>query len=256
MIIDNQHINNGLAFTLQQTDRVSKSKAIFTKDTVNNISLTFHFSGLDCSLAFVDKPTAYEITFQFSFLYLDNYFSQHPENYYHQFDEYEEYNICCNTQMILHDILNCKLQGAFRNMFLESKALSLLLCFQKCNTASQTACTSCKFLTKPIEKERIHKAKEIILNRLNNPPTIPELSLQIGINQCYLKKGFKEIFGITVYDFVQEQRMLKAKLFLTTTDFSVSKVADEIGFSSVSNFSSAFKKHTGVFPSELQKTVA
>ena len=104
-----------------------------------------------------------------------------------------------------------------------------------------------------IEKAKILKAKKIILTRLNNPPTIPELSLQIGINQCYLKKGFKEVFGTTVYDFVQEQRMLKAKLLLSTNQFSVSEVADQIGFSSTSNFSSAFKKYVGVFPSELQQ---
>ncbi|MDQ6609353.1 MAG: helix-turn-helix transcriptional regulator, partial [Bacteroidota bacterium] len=145
----------------------------------------------------------------------------------------------------------CKLEGAFRNMFLESKALSLLLCFQKCNTTNQPDCGSCKFLANPIEKEKIIKAIEIILSRLNHPPTIPELSIQIGINQCYLKKGFKELFGTTVYDFVQEQRMLKAKMLLSTTALSVSQVADTIGFSSASNFSGAFKKYAGVFPSEL-----
>lgn len=154
--------------------------------------------------------------------------------------------------MILHDILNCKFPGVFRNMYLESKALALLLCFQKCHAANPIDCVSCKFLTKPVEREKILKAKEIILNTLNNPPTIPELSLQIGINQCYLKKGFKEIFGMTVYDFVQEQRMLKAKLLLKQNKYSVSQVADQIGFSSTSSFSNAFKKYAGVFPSELQ----
>jgi AraC-like DNA-binding protein len=255
-VIIDQHINNGLTFSLQQTDRASESKAIFTKDKDNNISLTFQYSGLNCSVTLADKPTSYELKFHFPFLYLDNYFSKHPENYYHQFSDNETQDICCNKQLILHEIINCKMQGAYRQMFLESKALGLLLCFQKCNTKPQNDCASCKFLVKPVEKEKIYKAKEIILSRLNNPLTIPELSLEVGINQCYLKKGFKEIFGITVYDFVQEQRMLKAKLLLTTTDFTVSQVADEIGFSSMSNFSSAFKKHTGVFPSELQKTVA
>lgn len=230
-------------------------KAIISKDNDNNISLTFYFSGLDCSLSFSEIPTGYEIQFIFPFLYLDNYFSQYPENYYHQFREYEEQDICCNTQMILHEIINCKRQGAYRQMFLESKALGLLLCFQKCNIRPQNDCASCKFLVKPIEKDKIFKAKEIILSRLNNPSTIPELSLEVGINQCYLKKGFKEVFGITVYDFVQEQRMLKAKLLLSSTDLTVSQIADQIGFSSLSNFSSSFKKHTGVFPSELQKNV-
>lgn len=254
MIID-QLINNGLTFSLTTTDKSVDNKAIIAKDTNNNITLTFNFSGLDCSIALSEKTTAYEIKFHFPVLYLDNYFSQHPENYYHQFADNEQHNLCFNKQMILHEIINCKMQGAYRQMFLESKALGLLLCFQKCNTKPQIDCATCKFLVKPLEKDKILKAKEILLSRLTNPPTIPQLSLDVGINQCYLKKGFKELFGITVYDFVQEQRMLKAKILLTTTHYTVSQVADEIGFSSMSNFSSAFKKHTGVFPSELQKTV-
>ena len=164
-----------------------------------------------------------------------------------------QHDLCPNTQMILHELINCKLLHPLRNMFLESKALSLLLCFQKCYSANENDCASCKFLTKPVEKEKILKAKYIILKQLATPPTIQELSVEIGINQCYLKRGFKEVFGTTIYDFIQEQRMLKAKMLLSTNSLSVSQVAEEIGFSSKSNFSTAFKKYTGIFPSELQK---
>jgi len=244
-----QKIKDGLHYTLR-TLFIKQDNNSFLKRHADSISLTCQFSGLDCNLTFTDTPISYDIEFVFHNDYLKK-FSPQQRFDFNQFPEHQQHDICCNTQMILHDIINCKLQGAFRNMFLESKALSLLLCFQKCCAVNQTDCASCKFLTKPIEKEKILKAREIILKRLNNPPTIPELSIQIGINQCYLKKGFKELFGSTVYDFVQEQRMLRAKLLLTTTDFTVSEVADKIGYSSASNFSSAFKKFTGVFPSEL-----
>lgn len=209
---------------------------------------------LSCVIAEADDTNlhqilAHELTFTFKHSFLKKFAVDFP---FHQFKEHREESLCCNTQMILHEIVNCKLEGVFKNMFLESKALELLICFQKCNIAIPEACLTCKFLTNKIEKDKIYKAREIILASLKNPPTIQELSLQIGINQCYLKKGFKEIFGTTVYDFVQEQRMLKAKMLLTTSAFSVSQVANEIGFSSQSNFSSAFKKFTGVLPSELQ----
>lgn len=242
-------IKDGLHYSITEFFS-KKNNNSFLKRHSGKIILTCEFSGLECNINFSDTPVSHNIEFIFHNNYLKTFSADFDLK---QFPDNMQHDICCNTQMILHDIINCKLKGAFRNMFLESKALSLLLCFQKCYTATQTDCASCKFLTKPIKKEKILKAKEIILNRLNNPPTIPELSLQIGINQCYLKKGFKELFGTTVYDFVQEQRMLKAKMLLTTTDFSVSQVADKIGFSSPSNFSSAFKKYAGVFPSELQQ---
>ncbi|MBI3232738.1 MAG: helix-turn-helix transcriptional regulator [Bacteroidetes bacterium] len=210
MIIDTL-LNNGLTFYFKALDKRVDSKAIFAKDNHNNISLTFFFTGLDCSFSLADKQNHYELKFYFPFQYLENYFSQQADNYFHQFSSYEETEICCSKQLILHEIINCKMQGAYKQMFLESKALGLLLCFQKCQTEPNNGFKSCKFLLNPVEKEKIYKAKAIILSRLNNPMTIPELSMEVCINQCYLKKGFKEIFGTTIYDFVQEQRMINLK---------------------------------------------
>ena len=108
-------------------------------------------------------------------------------------------------------------------------------------------------MNQPLEKEKIFQAREIILQNINQPPTIPELAKQIGINQCYLKKGFKEMFKSTVYEYVMEQRMLKAKMLLSLNTQTVSQIAEEVGYSNTSNFSNAFKKYTGLYPSELSK---
>lgn len=244
-----EKIKDGLRYSIKTTLMKRENNSFLTRSN-DGITLTCQYSGLDCNFHVFGHPVSHDIEFVFHIDYLKS-FSAQGDFDIHLFPDNLQHALCCNTQMILHEILTCKFSGAFRNMFLESKALSLLLCFQKCFAANPIDCGSCKFLTKPIEREKILTAKEIILNALNNPPTIPELSLQIGINQCYLKKGFKEIFGMTVYDFVQEQRMFKAKLLLKQNKYSVSQVAEQIGFSSTSNFSTAFKKYTGVFPSEL-----
>ena len=245
-----EQIKDGLKYSISKHFIKRENNSFLTKHS-DNIALTCQFAGLDCRIDFENSPISYDIEFVFHNEFLKSFsfdlsIDSFPEN--------QQHDICCNTQMILHDILNSKLKGAFKNIFLESKALSLLLCFQKCNSISQLDCSTCKFLTKAVEKEKIFKAKEIIMKHLNNPLTIPQIALSIGLNQCYLKKGFKEIYGMTVYDFIQEQRMLKAKLLLKENKFSVSQVAEQIGFSSISNFSSAFKKHTGVFPSELHQS--
>ena len=247
-----QKIKNGLFYSIR-THFLNRDNTSFLKRNVDNVTITCFFSELDCNLPVADQPVSHDVQFTFSHEYLESFLIIPGDFSIHKFPENQQHDLCCNTQMILHEIVNCKFEGIFKNMFLESKALSLLLCFQKCFASNQPDCASCKFLTKSTEKEKIIKAKEIILNNLSCPPTIPELSLQIGINQCYLKKGFKELFGTTVYDFIQEQRILKAKLLLSTTEFTISQVADQIGFSSAGNFSTAFKKFTGVFPSELQQ---
>lgn len=251
MILTEQ-IKSGLKFRLKR-NLFQQENDSWLKKTHDSISLTYIFSSPECNLNAGDTNSTHEIEFTFHNEFLKKFSSGEQEFSIAQFPENQQHDICSNTQMLLHEIISTTLYGPFRNMFLESKALALLLCFQKCNTVSAQDCASCKFLTKPVEKNKIIKAREIILASLNNPPTIQELSIAIGINQCYLKKGFKEIFGTTVYDYVQEQRMLKAKMLLHTNKYSVSQVAEKIGFSSQSSFSAAFKKFTGVFPSELQR---
>ncbi|MBL7753363.1 MAG: helix-turn-helix transcriptional regulator, partial [Chitinophagaceae bacterium] len=66
-------------------------------------------------------------------------------------------------------------------------------------------------------------------------------------------KGFRELFGSSVYDFVQQERIRKAKLFLQEGRYSIQEIALELGFSNTSNFTNAFKRLTGQAPSSWQK---
>ena len=254
-MIKNTILTKGLIFSIKNLPALSETKATLKRDAGNNIVLDFYYSASYCIFTEQENERFYKIEFIFPDAYLDSYFSYHPESYLTHFREFAEKEICCSKQMILHDIINCKYQGAYLEMFLESKALELLLCFQKCTIFPVHDCASCKFLMRPLEKNKILRAKDIILSRLDNPPTIHELSLEVGINQCYLKQGFKEMFDATIYDFVQQQRVAQAKSLLATTELSIAEIANQVGFSSTSNFSSTFKRHTGVFPSELRKSL-
>ena len=86
---------------------------------------------------------------------------------------------------------------------------------------------------------------------IGEPLTIRELSRKVAINECYLKKGFKELFGTTIFDFYQSQRMEHARYLLYEKGLSVTEVSMLLGYSSISHFSTAFKKHTGLKPCEL-----
>ena len=94
-------------------------------------------------------------------------------------------------------------------------------------------------------------ARDVLLKNINTPITIKQLSKKVGINECYLKKGFKEIFGSTIFEFYQTQRMEHAKYLLYEKGLSVTEVADLLNYSSISHFSTAFKKQTGIKPCEL-----
>ncbi|WP_336515278.1 AraC family transcriptional regulator [Pollutibacter soli] len=110
---------------------------------------------------------------------------------------------------------------------------------------------ACKFLANHHDRDKIMLAREILLEHIGDPITIKELSRKVGINECYLKKGFKVMFGSTIFDFYQDQRMEHARFLLYEKGKNVSEVSALLGYSSISHFSTAFKKHTGLKPCEL-----
>lgn len=110
---------------------------------------------------------------------------------------------------------------------------------------------SCKFLVDKKAIEKMYLARDILLENIDTLMSIKDLSRKVAINECYLKKGFKEIFGITIYNFYLSKKMEHAKYLLCEKGMSVTEVAAKMGYSSISHFSTAFKKHTGLKPCEL-----
>ncbi len=91
----------------------------------------------------------------------------------------------------------------------------------------------------------------MIEQHFDKPLTIKELSRKVAMNECYLKKGFKALTGKTIHEYTQDIRITKAKELLSQQGMSVSDVANILGFSSISHFSTTFKKATGTKPCEL-----
>jgi len=112
---------------------------------------------------------------------------------------------------------------------------------------------ACGFLNNNSERDKVLQTQTIILENLENPLTIKELSREVGMNECYLKKGFKAMFGKTIHEYQQIQRIAKAKELLATETYSINEVAFMMGFGSPSHFSTSFKKITGMKPCELLK---
>ena len=137
------------------------------------------------------------------------------------------------------------------NIFVNAKVHELLVYSLEHVVEEKDAVFSCKFLADERGTESIYQAREFLLQHIGDPITIKELSRKVAMNECYLKKGFKEVFGTTIFDFYQQQRMEHAKYLLYEKALSVTDVSALLGYSSISHFSAAFKKHTGLKPCEL-----
>ena len=100
----------------------------------------------------------------------------------------------------------------------------------------------------------IQAAEEVLLSNLRTPPTIPELARTVGINQQTLKMGFRQLYGMTINQFVNNHRLERASKLITSSGLSIAEVADIVGYSNGGYFARRFKQKYGVNPSQFQAT--
>ncbi len=104
------------------------------------------------------------------------------------------------------------------------------------------------------DEERIRMAGDILVQKMERPPTIPELALQVGMNSAKLQRDFKQVFGTTIGQFLVQQRMICARELLLTRDIDVVQTALAVGYSNVSHFIRCYKKTFGVTPIRHKQT--
>lgn len=99
---------------------------------------------------------------------------------------------------------------------------------------------------------RVMQVEAVLTKDVFEPaPTISQLARMVSISESKLKKDFKLIYGVPVYEYFQKVRMQAAKDKLLAGGHSVKEVAMELGYSNLSNFTIAFKKEFGLLPSKL-----
>ena len=147
----------------------------------------------------------------------------------------------------LHQILNCPYQGTIRDVYLEGKVLELIALKLEQSVRLKSSPDS-GFRLKSDDVERICLARDILLQNIEQPPSIFSLAKQVRINDFKLKRGFRQLFGTTVFGYLRQYRMEQARSILEAEDMSVAQVAQVVGYASPSQFSVAFKKQFGFSP--------
>lgn len=197
----------------------------------------------------------------FSLRFLPAFFEQFPPetlmaNQPFRFDRSTEqqFPVCTQSLQLLDQLMDAGEETPLaRSLHFTTVAANLLKRALECITVPFTVCQvpACRFLAYDSERDKIHQARKIIEEHIDNPHTIKELSRLVAINECYLKKGFKAMTGKTIHEYQQELRINTAKELLRKDGISVTDVANTLGYSSISHFSTAFKRVTGMKPCEL-----
>jgi AraC family transcriptional regulator, transcriptional activator of the genes for pyochelin and ferripyochelin receptors len=147
---------------------------------------------------------------------------------------------------IIDAVFNMKYHGKTKMMFFRSQMTALISHFFGELASLQTE----KINT--TERDKLYKAKDILLENLDNPPSLNELSKQIGLNSYNLKKSFKELFGVPVFKYLQNERLTTAHDLIKNNEATVQEAAWHVGYDSLSSFSNAFEKKFGYRPSQIK----
>lgn len=160
------------------------------------------------------------------------------------------YKITPAMHFIIREIISCQKEGLFKRLFLEAKVCELLLL--QLEQMSESNPLDNQSL-KRTDIEKILHVKERIENSLSTYRSLKDLAKEVGTNEFTLKKGFKEVFGTTVFGYWNQLKMNEAKTLLLDGDMSVTDVAKQLGYKNPQHFSTAFKRSYGVVPSKLKQ---
>jgi AraC-like DNA-binding protein len=100
--------------------------------------------------------------------------------------------------------------------------------------------------------ERLHEVRRILTEHPEHSPTLAQLAHMVGTNECSLRSGFRRVFGVTIYEFLREERMLLADRMLADGRWQVAEVAEKVGYECPSRFSAAYRQRFGVSPKRRQ----
>mgnify|MGYP000491974266 FL=1 len=155
--------------------------------------------------------------------------------------------------IVLNQILNFNVNSSIKNLYVKGKVYELLSLFFNTNEGINNE--KCPFLIDEDYVKKIKKAKDIVITRIAEPPSLQELADEVGLSLKKLKEGFKQIYGDSVFSFLFNYKMEFARKLLETNTVNVNEVGLKVGYSTSSHFIAAFKKKFGITPKKYVQSL-
>ena len=167
---------------------------------------------------------------------------------------YDNQLFTSSIAVVLSQILQLKIHDSIRSLYIKGKVYELLSLYFNKNEDPSTE--KCPFLIDEENVQKIRAAKDIILKRMTDPPSLDELASEIGLSLKKLKDGFKQIYGDTVFAYLLDHKMDEARKMLESQKYNVNEVGLKLGYSTSSNFINSFKKKYGTTPKKYLGSVS
>ncbi|MFT7407770.1 MAG: AraC family transcriptional activator of pyochelin receptor [Flavobacteriaceae bacterium] len=159
---------------------------------------------------------------------------------------YAQEAVSPSIAVIISQLMNFSMHPSIKELYTKAKVYELMALYFNRSEEADTA--QCPFLVDEENVKRIRKAKEIIIARMAEPPSLQELADEIGLSLRKLKEGFKQVYGDSVYSFLFDYKMEYGRKLLVSGAYNVNEVGLKIGYSTASHYIAAFRKKYGTTP--------
>jgi len=175
-----------------------------------------------------------------------------PENSSKKY--YDNLPFTSSIAVVLSQILQARVHDSMKSLYFKGKIYELLSLYF--NKNDDSSIEQCPFLIDEQNVQKIRNAKDIILDRMIDPPSLDALALEIGLPLKKLKQGFKQVYGDTVFAYLLDHKMQEARRMLDSQKYNVNEVGLKLGYSTSSHFIAAFKKKYGTTPKKYLGSVS
>lgn len=150
---------------------------------------------------------------------------------------------------IIHAMEHCQLPGFLRQTYLEAKVQELLV-LQIAQFIHQP---TPRLIIHAADQDKLSALKEWLLAHYQEPITLSQLATLSGLNTDKLSKGFKALFGTTIFTYLSDLRLEQARELILSGGFSISQISAQAGYKNPQHFTAAFKRKFGYLPSALRR---
>jgi AraC-like DNA-binding protein len=169
--------------------------------------------------------------------------------------EKKQEDLFCHIQAItpamraaLQQLIGCPFSGMPRKLFIESRALELIAHQLHQISADRHQPAQYGHRLHPSDRKRTELARDLLVCNLENPPGLGQLAREAGMSHPKLNRCFREVYGMTVFQYLRNERLNRARQMLDH-GLNVTETAYAVGYESISHFSQAFKRQFGASPS-------
>ncbi|MBT8188171.1 MAG: helix-turn-helix transcriptional regulator [Croceitalea sp.] len=247
-------------FSLKGTARYYFNEGAYHLQVTEENSLLLYNTQKDLPLHVVLEPQCWIVSVIMSIRKFHSLFSNEASYIPFLNDSYSEKKYYSQEMLspamavVLSQVMNYNLHPSIKKLYLKGKVYELISLYF--NRTEDADIEQCPFLADEENVRRIRYAKEIMISRMAEPPTLAELANEIGLSLRKLKEGFKQIYGDSVYGFLLDYKLEYARKMLESGKHNVNEVGLKVGYSTASHFIASFKKKYGTTPKKYLTSVS